>query len=279
MPDQITSTGDGADSVANTPESTVLSEVALFRGLPAEELSKIEARVRRRTLPAGAHVITVEEPGDTVYVVLEGSVKVYVTRPDGSEVILAILGAGEIVGEMSVADSLGRSANVTTLEETSFLLLDRRSFRASVEELPTMALNLTNILSRRLRLANAHLRSVAAMDVPGRVAAQLLALTREYGEPSPRGGTLIPLPLTQSDLAGLVGASRVRVNQAIAFFKKRRYLSVGTDRRITVHDADSLARPGRQCRFRSSVVMSPGLICGVPPRLDSVHLVYVHLIE
>ena len=124
------------------------------------------------------------------------------TRSDGSEVILAILGAGEIVGEMSVADSLGRSANVITLEETSFLRIDRRSFQASVEGLPTMALNLTNILSRRLRLANAHLRSVAAMDVPGQVAAQLLALAREYDVPSSRNGTLIPLPLTQSDPAG-----------------------------------------------------------------------------
>jgi len=82
MPDQITSAGDGADGVANTPESTVLSEVALFRGLPAEELSKIEARLRRRTFRAGAHVITAEDTGETVYVVLEGSVKVYVTRPE-----------------------------------------------------------------------------------------------------------------------------------------------------------------------------------------------------
>jgi CRP-like cAMP-binding protein len=128
---------------------------------------------------------------------------------------------------------------VITLEQTDFLLMDRGTFRASVEELPTMALNLANVLSRRLRLANAHLRSVAAMDVPGRVAAQVLALAREYGEPSSSNGTLIPLPLTQSDLAALVGASRVRVNQAIAFFKKRRYLLVGTDRRITVHDADA----------------------------------------
>jgi hypothetical protein len=71
--------------VADSPESSTLSEVALFRGLPAEQLYKIEARVRRRTFPAGAHVITVEEPGETVYVVLEGSVKVYVTRPDGTE--------------------------------------------------------------------------------------------------------------------------------------------------------------------------------------------------
>ena len=242
MPDRITSAGNRADSVANTPESRILSEVALFRGLPPEQLSKIEARVRRRTFPAGAHVITAEDPGETVYVVLEGSVKVYVTRPDGTEVVLAALGRGELIGEMSLADSLGRSANVITLEETSFLLMDRGTFRASVEELPTMALNLADALSRRLRLTNAHLRSVAAMDVPGRVAAQLSALAREYGEPSSKNGTLIPLPLTQSDLAGLVGASRVRVNQAIAFFKKRHYLSVGTDHRITVHDADALGR-------------------------------------
>jgi CRP/FNR family transcriptional regulator, cyclic AMP receptor protein len=167
MPDQITSAGDGADSVAGTPESRILSEVALFRGLPAEQLSNIGARLRRRTLPAGAHVITAEEPGETVYVVLEGSVKAYVTRPDGTEVVLAALGRGELIGEMSLADSLGRSADVITLEETSFLLMDREAFRASVEELPTMALNLADALSRRLRLTNAHLRSVAAMGRPG----------------------------------------------------------------------------------------------------------------
>jgi CRP/FNR family cyclic AMP-dependent transcriptional regulator len=201
----------GRDGLGS-PESRIFSEVALFRGLPADQLSKIEARLRRRTFPAGARVITIEQPGETVYVVLEGSVKVYVTRPDGTEVVLAALGRGELIGEMSLADSLGRSANVITLEETNFLLMDCGTFRASVEELPTMALNLANVISRRLRLANAHLRSVAEMDVLARVAAQLSALAREYGEPSSRNGTLIPLPLTQSDLAALVGASRVRVN-------------------------------------------------------------------
>ena len=70
--------------MADTPEFRNLSEVALFRGLPAEQLSRIEARLRRRTYPAGAHLITAEEPGETVYIVLEGSVKDYVTRPAGS---------------------------------------------------------------------------------------------------------------------------------------------------------------------------------------------------
>jgi hypothetical protein len=85
VPDRTTLAGNGVDMVADSPESSTLSEVALFRGLPAEQLYKIEARVRRRTFPAGAQVITIEEPGETVYVVLEGSVKVYVTRPDGTE--------------------------------------------------------------------------------------------------------------------------------------------------------------------------------------------------
>jgi CRP/FNR family transcriptional regulator, cyclic AMP receptor protein len=78
-----------------------------------------------------------------------------VTRPDATEVVLAALGRGELIDEMSLADSMRRSANVITLEETNFLLMYCGTFRASVEELPTMALNLANVLSRRLRLANA----------------------------------------------------------------------------------------------------------------------------
>jgi CRP/FNR family cyclic AMP-dependent transcriptional regulator len=83
------------------------------------------------------------------------------------------------------------------------------------------------------------------MDVPGRVTAQLLALAREYGEPTDGGGTLLPLPLTQSDLAGLVGASRVRVDQALAQFRKRNAISVGPDGRISVLDEEALSRRAR----------------------------------
>jgi CRP/FNR family transcriptional regulator, cyclic AMP receptor protein len=92
------------------PDPAILSEVALFRDLHSEQLSKLAARLHQRTLPSGANVITAEERGDSVYVILEGTAKVYVTHTDGTEVILAILGPGEIVGEMSAADSLGRSA-------------------------------------------------------------------------------------------------------------------------------------------------------------------------
>jgi CRP/FNR family cyclic AMP-dependent transcriptional regulator len=95
-----------------------------------------------------------------------------------------------------------------------------------------------------VRITNAHLLSLAALDVPGRVASQLLALAREYGESRPEG-TRIPMRLTQSDLAALAGASRVRVNQALGYFRKRDVISTDREGYITVRDEDALARRTR----------------------------------
>ena len=221
-----------------------LSEISLFRGLPTRELERLAPLLHKRSFRAGASVLTAKQPAEAVYAVLSGSVKVHSLRPDGSEVILAVLGPGEMVGEMSLADSLGRSADVVTLEESVLLWMDRTTFRSSVATSATVAANLTGILSRRLRLTNAHLLSVAALDVPGRVAAQLLALAREYGQSTPEG-TRIPIRLTQTDLASFVGASRVRVNQTLGQFRKRGAISVGHDGYLTVRDEDVLARRAR----------------------------------
>jgi len=209
------------------------------------DLERLAARMQERTFPAGAGVLTAEESGEAVYVLLGGTVKVHTTLSDGTQVILAVLGPGEVVGEMSLADSLGRSASVTTLEDSTFLWMDRKTFLSGIEEVPAISRNLFGILSRRLRLADTHTRSLAALDVHGRVAAQLLAFAREYGEALPDGGTLIPLRLTQTDLAGLVGASRVRVNQALGYYRKRGSISLNKDHRIIVRDEVSLARRAR----------------------------------
>ena len=105
-----------------------------------------------RTFPAGTDILTAEEPGDVAYIVLDGTVKVQVDRPDGTAVILAILRAGEVVGEMSLVDSLGRSATVVAMEQTTLAWLTHTDFWTCLRSMPTMAYNLAGILSRRLRL-------------------------------------------------------------------------------------------------------------------------------
>ena len=221
-----------------------LARIPLFEGLPRSEVSGLLEHLHQRTVPAGASVLLAEQPGEAVYVIVSGSVKVHALRPDGTEVVLAVLGAGETLGEMSAADSLGRSAGVVTLEETTLLWMDRRTFASSVASSAVLSRNLARILSKRVRVANARLIALASLDVSGRVASQLLALAREYGRKGPEGRR-IPMRLTQADLAALVGASRVSVNQALGRLRKGGAISVGEDGRLIVHDEEALSRRAR----------------------------------
>jgi CRP/FNR family cyclic AMP-dependent transcriptional regulator len=107
--------------------------------------------------------------------------------------------------------------------------------------MPTMTFNLASILSRRLRLANAHLAALATMDIEHRLADQLLSLAEEYGEEAPGGGCLIPFRLTQGDLAALVGASRVRVNQILVGWKHEELLTVNGRHVVTLLNRRALA--------------------------------------
>ncbi len=218
-----------------------LSNTLLFQELSPEEVSKLAALLRRRSVPAGTSIMSVSEQGESVYLVLNGTVKIHVEQSDGSDVILAVLGAGEVVGDMALVDSKGRSANVTTLEETGLAWMQRDAFQQCLRTMPTLTLNLVRILTRRLRLSNAQVQALAALDVYGRVARQILAFAQEYGHAAPNGDLTVPFRLTQTDIADLVGASRVRVNQVLVYYKEQGYISVSPNYRITVHDQEALA--------------------------------------
>lgn len=224
------------------PDPNRLGNILLFQGLTPAELTKMNDVLRCSMFPTGRNIITMEQPGEVAYVILEGTVKIHIDTADGSEVILAILGAGEIVGELSVVDSLTRSANVVTMEESAICWIDRPTLWDCIRVIPQINHNLVRILSRRLRLANAQIQSLATLDVYGRVARQILAFAKEYGEQTAGGDTIIPLRLTQTDLAGLIGATRVRVNQVLVDYKHHNYISVDTNHRITVHDQVALSR-------------------------------------
>src|SRR5699024_7253516 len=108
--------------------------------------------------------------------------------------------------------------------------------------MPGLTFNLMRILSDRLRAANERIQALCALDVYGRVARQILAFAHQYGKSAPDGTVIVPLRLTQSDIASLVGATRERVNQVISSFKQRGLISVDRNYRITLHDPAALER-------------------------------------
>jgi len=224
---------------------TALGEIILFQGLTVAELTKLNDLLHRKTFPAGTTFINAEQPGEAVYVIVDGAVKVFTEDTEGTEVILAILPAGEVVGELSLLDRGGRSANATALEETTVFWMDRASFGECLRTMPEIHRNLFNLLCNRLRLANERIQSLSVQDVEGRVARQLLAFAEIYGREE-NGAIVIPFRLTQGDLASLIGATRVRVNQVIATYKQRKYLSVDHNYRITIHNQDALSRRSRR---------------------------------
>ena len=224
-----------------------LRDLELFQGLTTDQLAQLNQLLRASNVPAGSHFITADQPGDVVYVLLEGTVKIYVSRADGREVILAFLGRGDTVGEMSLVDSAGRSANVVTTERSRLLSMDRVSFQSCLRAMAPLANNLVRLLSHRLRFANEQIQALCTLDVPGRVARQILALADRYGRtpagaPADAQEVKIQLRLTQSDLGEVVGASRERVNQAIVEFKQQGYIAVDSDHRIHVRNRQALTR-------------------------------------
>ena len=222
-------------------DPSMLVEFPLFRGLPPDQLARVNERLHRKTVPAGTNMITAEQPGEVVYLLVEGTVKILVEQLDGREVILAFLGAGDTVGEMSLVDSSGRSANVMTMEKCSFLWMDRPTFQDCLK-IPEFSTNLVRLLCSRLRLANEQIQSLSSLDVAGRLARQLLAFAERYGKPEGDGGVRISLRLTQTDLAELVGASRERVNQVMVEFRQRGFVAVEPNHHVLVQKPKELAK-------------------------------------
>ena len=223
-------------------DPAALGTLELFEGLSPPQLSYLNGLLRSASFPAGSNFITAEQPGEVIYVLLEGTVKIYISHSDGRDVILAFLGPGDTVGEMSLVDSSGRSANVVATERSRLLWMDRATFQACLQEIAPLANNLIRLLAKRLRFANEQIQSLCTLDVPGRLARQILALADRYGSPGTGGEVEIPLRLTQSDLGEIVGASRERVNQVVVELKQKGYVSVDANHRIRVKDRAGLAR-------------------------------------
>jgi len=227
-------------SALEVNELSELEKIDLFDGLTQEQLSALNTLLHRRVFPAGATLMTVEQTGEVVYVILNGTVKVCIDQEGGTEVIIAILGAGDVVGEMSPLDNDSRCATVVTIEESTLLWMDRADFRLCLQRVPNVAYNLARILAKRLRAANEQIQTLATREVECRVARQLMAFANQYGKITAGGEIAIPIRLTQSDIAGLVGATRESINKVMVSYKERGYISIDTGHHITIHNWKAL---------------------------------------
>lgn len=217
-----------------------LEKIPLFRGLNPKHLEWLRGRLYARVFPANKDMMVSGMPGDLLYIIISGTVKVYIPQEDGGEVIVAILGPGDPVGEISMIEPTDHTASVVTLEETLALWINRVNFQQALETIPLLSQNLARILSGRLRSSTGQIQALAVLDVSGRVARQLLTFARRYGQVGEAGEVFIPIRLTQTDLAGLVGATRRRVNQAMAIFKHNQWISVDAGYHITLLNQKAL---------------------------------------
>jgi len=218
----------------------LLADIDLFTGMTPTQLDWVAQHAHRRVFEAGHNVLTIEQPGEVVYVILHGTVKTHAEQGD-RDVIIAILGAGDLLGEMSLIDSIGRSASAVTLENSLLLWMDKLTFNYMLDNFTPVARNLVKILAARVRLSDQLIQALATLDVNGRVARQLLAFAEKYGREKD-GATQIRIVLTQSDIADLVGASRKRVNQTMVLFKEQGLIDTDAEGRIAIKDGDGLAR-------------------------------------
>jgi len=220
-------------SQVTTQNVDFLATVPLFNGLDRNELERFAEVTREKSYPKGSVILFEDDPGDSLFVVRDGRVKVVLIGEDGREVILGVLGVGEYFGELSLIDDRPRSAHVIAMEDSNLLVLRREDFRKRVESSPSVAWSLLTELSRRLRRADDKIGGLVLLDVPGRIARLLLDLAEESGT------NAIEKSLTHQTIAQMIGASRETVSRAMKDFQDAGWITVER-RRIALADRPAL---------------------------------------
>jgi CRP-like cAMP-binding protein len=221
----------------------VLRRAPLFAALDEEAAAALRASMEELPVNRGQALFEEGDPGDRLYVVSEGKIKLGQRSSDGRETLLAILGPGEMFGELSLFDPGPRTATATAVTDVMLLALSHADLRPWLTGRPEVALSLLRQVAQRLRRTNEVLADLVFSDVPGRVAKALLDLARRFGLPSDNG-VHVTHDLTQEELAQLVGASRETVNKALADFAARGWLRLEA-RAVVLLDVDRLQRRAR----------------------------------
>lgn len=200
--------------------ANIFTESLALAGLDPALADGLAQLAREAALAPNEVLFMAGDPGDSMYAILEGSLKVAVISTEGSEQLLAIMGPGQVVGEMALLDGQPRSATVQAIKKSKVLRIDKADFVRFADVNPAIYRHMLSLISRRLRQANDVLAARSFLPLPGRVAVALLQLGETFGRPLPDGRLLVHYKVSQSDLAAMVGAARENVSRILNTWKR-----------------------------------------------------------
>ena len=205
--------------------ASFLESLPLFAGLSEEQLIEVAGRMKRRSFAPGVTLYHQDMPGMMLYMIEEGSVRMFSIGRTGQELTLAIFGVGDIFGELSILDNQHHSATAITLAATVVWLFPRVDLKDLMARYPVIAEAMIQLLVARVRSTTHHVEAMTFQDVQGRLAYELLILAERHGCQS--GEVIeIQIPLTQGDLATIVGATRESINKSMTALRSQNLVQI-----------------------------------------------------
>jgi CRP/FNR family transcriptional regulator len=224
-------------------DARTLMTSSLLRELDEEDAAVFRPHTHVVLLPRGEKLFKEGDLGDSVYLVINGKVKLTRTAPDGRESLVSVHGRGDMFGELAMFDPTFRTATAVAVTDARLAEIAHSDLRAALATRPPVALLLLKTLAQRLRRITEANTNLIFTDVPGRVAKALLELADKFGTPT-SSGIQVSHDLTQEELAQLVGASRETVNKALADFATRGWIQLAA-KSVLLLDPDRLRRRAR----------------------------------
>jgi CRP/FNR family transcriptional regulator, cyclic AMP receptor protein len=227
------------------PAIEALERIQLFSGLAPADLVRLADGLRTRRFRRGEVLFHQGDPGDSLFIVNSGAVKIVLPSEEGDEAILTTVRPGSFFGELALLDDAPRSATAVAMEATETFVLRREPFRELIDTSPAARDALLAALAGELRRLTAHVEELHFLDMTGRLAALLARLAAESGIPADDGSIRLDRPFTQGDLAAMIGATRQSVNKLLGMFVEDGLLRVDRDT-IVVLDLAGLRRASRR---------------------------------
>lgn len=217
-----------------------LRRCALFAHVDETGLRALAGQMRRRRFRRGEVIFHQDDIGDSLQVVVSGSVKIVLASSEGEEAIIASLHPGEFFGELALLDGSPRSTTATAVEPTETLTLPREPFLSLLADDPRIVRALLQTLAEELRRLTGHVEELHFLDLAGRLAMRLVRLARD-ADPAASGRVELDWPFTQSDLAAMIGGTRQSVNKLLSGLVDDEILSIERDTLI-INDLNELER-------------------------------------